>query len=161
MKRILATFGLAMALVGAGLAAQAHSFNVALVGEAVRESGAYDGFRLATLERDAHAGEESDGHLGGLDVYIFTAEPGAELPADMNIVVLLDAGAFPAVSVQKEIGSDALRPSIAWAALIALDFESRYAATYGTPASPAARQGYYAAQLIERYVRQNPGFINR
>jgi len=55
--------------------AGAHSFNVGLVvalgdspvGDARQVR---DGFLLATRERDSHPGEESDGHLGGLDVYV-------------------------------------------------------------------------------------------
>ncbi len=59
--------------------AQAHSFNVALLvplsgptqadGKAIR-----DGFLLATKERDSHPDEQSDGHLGGLDVYVYAAD---------------------------------------------------------------------------------------
>ena len=57
----------------------AHSFKVGLVAPM---SGAdsnvgrqgRDGFRLATTERDGHSNEESDGHLGGLDVYILVID---------------------------------------------------------------------------------------
>jgi hypothetical protein len=56
--------------------ARAHSFNLGFVTtltgpHASRGKQALDGFLLATGERDAHPGEESDGHLGGLDVYVF------------------------------------------------------------------------------------------
>ncbi len=147
-----------------GLSAQAalaHSFNVLLIGENVRQSGAYDGFRLATRERDGHAAEESDGHLGGLDSYIFSADMGAPVPPDMDIVVMLEAGDIPEIIVQKQIDSMELRPSIAWAAVIALDFQQRYLAAYGVEAGPEARKGYYAAQLIDRYVRRSADFTDR
>jgi outer membrane PBP1 activator LpoA protein len=60
-------------------AANAHSFNVALLvgqsGPAASEGDQIrDGFLLATRERDSHPDEESDGHLGGLDVYFFVVE---------------------------------------------------------------------------------------
>ncbi len=142
-------------------AAQAHAFNVLIFGNDLAKTGAYSGFRLATRERDSHAGEESDGHLGGLDVYINMAMPGAVVPPDTDILVMLDAGNTPEITVQRTIGNIELRPSIAWAAIIALDFQQRYADTYGQPADPDARRGYYAAQLIERYVRGNAAFANR
>ncbi len=148
---------LAVALM-IGVGASAHSFNVLLIGEDVMEGGAYDGFRLATRERDGHAAEESDGHLGGLDSYIFSAAPGEDVPLGMDILVMLDAGDLPEIIVQKQIDSMELRPSIAWAAVIALDFQQRYLEAYGVEAGPAARKGYYAAQLIDRYVRRSPDF---
>jgi len=54
----------------------AHSFNLGFVAPmsgSRGESGqqALDGFMLATTEQDAHLFEESDGHLGGLDSYVF------------------------------------------------------------------------------------------
>ena len=64
-----------MLVMGTG-SVQAHRFNLgfftALSGPHAREGKqALDGFLLATGERDDHAGEESDGYLGGLDVYVF------------------------------------------------------------------------------------------
>ncbi|MDO8982322.1 hypothetical protein, partial [Cypionkella sp.] len=60
-----------MALSGNALA---HSFTAALivVGDN-REAGlaeAVRGFLLAADERDGHANETSDGHLGGVDVHV-------------------------------------------------------------------------------------------
>lgn len=153
--------GVATTMVLGAAPLLAHSFNVVLIGENIAESGAYDGFRLATRERDGHAGEESDGHLGGLDSYIFTAAPGEALPPDMDILVMLDESEFPEITVQKKIGSIELRPQIAWAAVIALDFQRRYLEAYGVEAGPEARKGYYAAQLIDRFVRRTPDFMDR
>jgi len=157
--RITAMIVAVILMFGGG--ASAHAFNVLLVGENVRESGAYDGFWLATRERDGHGAEESDGHLGGLDSYIFTAALGAAVPPDMDILVLLDTGEAPEIIVQKQIDSMEMRPSIAWAAVIALDFQRRYLEAYGVEAGPEARKGYYAAQLIDRYVRRNADFAAR
>jgi hypothetical protein len=39
---------------------------------------ALDGFMLATGEEDSHALEESDGHLGGLDSYVYTLDSSLE-----------------------------------------------------------------------------------
>ncbi len=161
MQFLVRILFLSCALAFSARAGVAHSFNVLLIGEGLRENGAYDGFRLATRERDGHAGEESDGHLGGLDSYIFTAAPGGELPPDMDIVVQIDAGEMPDITVEKQIGSLELRPTIAWAAIIALDFQRRYAEAYGKEAGPEARKGYYAAQLIDRFVRRNAAFAER
>ncbi len=157
--RFGAIITVAMLVFGGG--ASAHSFNVLLIGENVRASGAYDGFRLATRERDGHAAEESGGHLGGLDSYIYSAAAGEAVPPNMDILVLLDRGDSPEIIVRKQIDSMELRPSIAWAAVIALDFQRRYLEAYGGEAGPEARKGYYAAQLIDRFVRRSADFVDR
>jgi ABC-type branched-subunit amino acid transport system substrate-binding protein len=73
----------AIALVLAAISSQvpAHSFNVGFMAPLSGPSAhhgqqALDGFLLATRERDGHAFEESDGHLGGLDSYVITIDSG-------------------------------------------------------------------------------------
>ncbi len=76
---------------------RAHGFDLALfvplsgpereIGEEMRA-----GFLEATREFDAHPGQESDGHLGGLDVYVTVvdsarAESGITLPGDPAFLV--------------------------------------------------------------------------
>ena len=51
-------------------AAFAHSFSVALVAPAGARVQAMQAFLRASGERDGHETQESDGHLGGLDVYV-------------------------------------------------------------------------------------------
>lgn len=56
-------------------AAAAHSFNLGIMlpmsgPEAAAAQQALDGLMFATREQDGHMFEESDGHLGGLDVYV-------------------------------------------------------------------------------------------
>jgi len=156
-----AIFAAVLVLTFSAEATLAHSFNVLLIGENVRQSGAYDGFRLATREQDGHAAEESDGHLGGLDSYIFSADVGAPVPPDMDILVMLEAEGIPKIIVQKQIDSMELRPSVEWAAVITLDFQQRYLEAYGAEVGPEARKGYYAAQLIDRFVRRSADFVDR
>ncbi len=148
-------------LIGLMLSANsafAHAFNVWLISDEASAQSVYDGFRLATRERDGHDNEESDGHLGGLDVYIFPTTSEAPVPADIDIVVNFEAGDAPSISVLKQIERIELRPSIAWAAIIALDFQDRFADEYSRPADAMARRGYYAAQLIDRFVRNSAEF---
>ncbi|HSG95807.1 MAG TPA: hypothetical protein VLA28_09815, partial [Afifellaceae bacterium] len=76
MRTILTAIATVLLTMGA---AYAHSFNVALlVGSSGPAAGedeqVRDGFLLATRERDSHPDEESDGHLGGLDVYLLMVE---------------------------------------------------------------------------------------
>ena len=67
--------------------AWAHSFNVALIIPASPEGREIrDGFMLATTERDSHPDEESDGHLGGLDVYVTVIEAGESGPGPGQLV---------------------------------------------------------------------------
>ncbi len=63
----------AACLLALAPAALAHSFNVTMlvpIDSSDRRGDAIEAFLLASGERDAHANEESDGHLGGLDVYL-------------------------------------------------------------------------------------------
>ena len=39
---------------------------------------------LATAERDGHPGQESDGHLGGLDVYVTVIDGKGNITADIE-----------------------------------------------------------------------------
>ena len=53
----------------------AHRFNVVLIlpgstTESEQARHIRGGFMLATTERDSHPDQQSDGHLGGLDVYV-------------------------------------------------------------------------------------------
>jgi len=69
----------------------AHSFNVTLIiplsgpDEAQGEQF-LDGFMLATRERDGHPNEESDGHLGGLDVYVTTIDGSEDISAQIEMI---------------------------------------------------------------------------
>jgi hypothetical protein len=63
--------------------ARAHSFSLVFVAPLSGENmgqgkQALDGFMLATGEEDSHALEESDGHLGGLDSYVYTLDSSLE-----------------------------------------------------------------------------------
>lgn len=148
-----------------GGSAYAHSFNVLLVGEDVQNGGAYDGFRLATKERDGHAAEESDGHLGGLDVYIFSTETAADIQQSVtqnaiDIVVLLQESPV-AVDIYKLVSQSELTLPNRDDVLGQNDFAVRFGADYGMAPSEAAMRGYLAAQIIENFVRNNVEFDNR
>lgn len=164
-------------------AAIAHEFVVSLraVG-AEREvilQDALRGFLLATAERDAHANEESNGHLGGLDVYIIPqpesiaarfpdlkTAPGG--PPDIVAVI----GASPDVTAEVAAIRDEgpiLQPGLlhdanGWTVGDALDpdsFAARYIANYGQPASQWAARGYDAARRIDAAVRPLGGVDDR
>ena len=69
--------------------ALAHSFNVTLViplsgDAAVRGRQFRQGFMLATAERDSHPDQESDGHLGGLDVYVHVIDARGDIRAEFR-----------------------------------------------------------------------------
>lgn len=81
MMRFWIVLASALALAASAGSVRAHSFNVIffapLSGPHVLQGRqAVDGFLLATRERDSHAFEESDGHLGGLDSYLITIDSG-------------------------------------------------------------------------------------
>ena len=80
MRAILVLTALVSAIGLAPKSVSAHSFKVALVAsvsgpKAGPGKHARDGFMLATTQRDSHPDQESDGHLGGLDVYVTLINP--------------------------------------------------------------------------------------
>ena len=143
-------------LLGAA-GALAHSFNVTmLVPDGARE-GALAAFLIASAERDSHADEESDGHLGGLDVYVTMLESGrAGGMADSapDIVVDLRGGAAPMKGVWflplPEISARAKAEFLS-------GFDARFQAATGAAPGDLVRRVYVAARLIDLAVRAQEG----
>ena len=128
--QVLAKIGraliVALALALPAATAHAHSFSLAVLagGEdaATQLNSAVKGILLATKERDGHADETSDGHLGGLDVFIVPLPTHAAenirglkriSQTSIDIVVLIgpEAGAY--------LEKFELNPqSIGWASLV-------------------------------------------
>ena len=148
--------------------ALAHEFAVAIRADSASVmASAIRGMRLAATERDAHAGETSDGHLGGLDLFILTRPPGLDHgidwlrrtdSGDPDITVnmagaedLVDASAGSGIV----IGTGMLRTGLAWdgGAQSANDFAARYRAAYGQPPDLSAARAYNAARRIDLAVR--------
>jgi hypothetical protein len=154
-------------------AALAHRFEVLLIAsDPATAVDTYDGFRLATRERDGHSDEESDGHLGGLDVYINTPAKGATLQTAVN------AQAFDFVAVTGALANDAalqdaIRASgvvmvpvagtkpVTKSAFLGGDFAARFLSAEGRAASDAATLSYIAARIIDQAVRPQEGVDDR
>ena len=157
--------------------ALAHRFDVALVitpSSAASTQGREirDGFMLATTERDSHAGQESDGHLGGLDVYVTVINVRGDVTADIGRIVTqgkidivaafgpdeilsriqrLLAGAKVTLLLPGETSFS--KPHLPAAAA----FVSAFERNYGNTPSPQAAQGYNAARRIDAAVRSQGG----
>ena len=150
--------------------ALAHRFNVALViGPSVAGSDEgrqiRQGFMLATKERDGHPDQESDGHLGGLDVYVSVTADIGHIAARGGVDVV---AAFGSATTLSRIGrlldgkkiallppgqtpfSKPGRPAVA-------AFISAYEREYGTRPSSLAAEGYNAARRIDVAVRAQGG----
>jgi len=159
------TLAILMVTASVSLAATpalAHSFNVALVlpGQPATSEQARQlrqGFMLATTERDAHPDQESDGHLGGLDVYVKQADTPTGLDAD--IVVLLGSketiGQFTSQIDQNQVTilvpgntpfSNTDNPGVT-------NFITTYTSAYGSAPTAQAAQGYNAARRIAAAIR--------
>jgi ABC-type branched-subunit amino acid transport system substrate-binding protein len=155
----------------------AHRFNVALVvplsgaalvqGRQIRE-----GFMLATTERDSHPDQESDGHLGGLDVYVTVLDEQGDVAAEIarmatqgEVDIVAALGSARTLSqikkllAGKEIAllvpgrtpfSNSGSPSAA-------AFISAYQSANGGRPSSHAAQGYNAARRIDLAVRAEGG----
>jgi hypothetical protein len=173
----------AVLLLSVGLA-KAHSFNVALLvgqsGAAARDGDQIrDGFLLATKERDSHPDEESDGHLGGLDVYLFVAEVGDGAMAGVRALLQQTTIDIMAV-IAPDVSIETVRPLTAGLQTVLLapgqtpfpasapantagqtpavrSFFDAFRAEYGYLPSPSAAQGYNAARRIDAAVRAQGG----
>lgn len=164
--------------------AAAHSFNVALLipmsGPNKADGKAFrDGFRLATKERDAHAGETSDGHLGGLDVHLSTADAHeAELAGlkslldkkKMDLIVSTGPNQSVDTTLVSLAGDKSVVltpgrlpfPNFAQGGLpdessTAAAFVTAFEKEFGYQPPPVAARGYHAARRIDAAVRSLGG----
>ncbi|MDH3475156.1 MAG: hypothetical protein OEM59_15865 [Rhodospirillales bacterium] len=192
MKAVRAAAALVLAVAlsagGAGYV-QAHSFKLgfvaplsgpqAAVGEALR-----DGLMVATRERDSHPDEVSDGHLGGLDVYVLPvdgaldgARDGAAVLAEANALmagegVEILAAALPgaltvamreAAQARRTVFIDmngALPPVTADGGPGEAAFAATFEADTGRAPPPAAYRGYRTARLVDRAIRALGGDLS-
>jgi hypothetical protein len=157
--------------------ASAHSITVGLlvVGEDVDASlaEAVRGFLLAADERDGHANETSDGHLGGVDVQLLPLPRDAaglveglfgtsDEPTDVVIVI----GAEPAASDAARAyasASTVLRQFVlpdGWDSADGTDgFVSRYRLAYGATPGLMAATAYHAARRLDVAIRPLDGVV--
>jgi hypothetical protein len=156
----------------------AHSFNIVLIAPFNESTGqaTLDGFLLATREQDSHEFEESDGHLGGLDSYLFKVDSLAgteQLEAVVRESVPLFAVGDVASSATREILEQyqvvVVDPAAStfWASTLAdpgrlslmngdplrIAFEQ----AYGYIPDAEALRGYLAARIIATVVRNSSG----
>ncbi len=161
--------------------ALAHSFNVVLVipasnAAAVQSLQIREGFMLATAERDGHPDQESDGHLGGLDVYVTLVDEQGDVAADIARILAQDdvdiVAAFGSETSLSLIGkllvgrnvalllpgrSPFSEPGLPGVAA----FIAAYEMEYGRKPSSHAAQGYNAARRIDKAVRAQGGVDDR
>jgi len=157
--------------------AMAHRFNVALIIPAT-DTGAEqgrqfrEGFMLATTERDGHPNEESDGHLGGLDVYVTIIEPQGDAGADADRIVsegqINIVAAFGPEQTQSMIEGRLAGGNIVFVApgqtpfsqtgsAPVAAFTAAFEGQYGSKPSADAAQGYNVARRIDVAVRAQGG----
>tara|TARA_R110002124_G_scaffold76438_1_gene204819 strand:- start:5740 stop:6366 length:627 start_codon:yes stop_codon:yes gene_type:complete len=185
LKRIagLAALGLVLLLALPAQKALSHEFVVALRAVGMEQEtvlpDALRGFLLATAEQDGHAGETSNGHLGGLDVYILAQPDGLiagipdlkTAPGDgPDIIVVIGSNDAVATEIEKT-GSDSvvispgtLSSANNWPVDNTQDpvgFAARYASAFSQPASRWAAEGYNAARRIDAAIRSLGGVSNR
>jgi ABC-type branched-subunit amino acid transport system substrate-binding protein len=184
MKYLLVLIWLAIVSNFVPLQVHAHSFNVALVvpltGPNKEEGRAVDeGFRLAAKERDSHADEHSDGHLGGLDVYIFAGDGHDNLMTALS--ALMGSKDIDKIApVGSHILIENIRETIGETSAILLQpvaspfhkckqtgatdksaaveaFIASFTKLYGYAPDPIAAQGYNMARRIDVAVRPMGG----
>ncbi len=172
MKAMIVAAALIAGLAGVPDGAKAHSFNVALIIALTEHSDANirlvrDGFLLATRERDSHPDTVSDGHLGGLDVYLFPVDLKRQSMAGVRALLQREQ-----IDILAVIGPDSaveqIRPLVAGSNTVLLApgrlrsapteaFAKAFQAAFGyAPARPAA-EGYNAARRIDAAIRPLDG----
>jgi hypothetical protein len=160
-------------------AAVAHEFTAALyISGEMREARlqeAVNGFLLAADERDGHANETSDGHLGGLDVQILPLPVDAtgqvvglvgapQIPPD--VVVLMGGEGLPPDALAGEMAGG-LEIQIGmlpdnWRDADTTDsFAARYQNAFDAPPTEAAAQGYNVARRLDAAIRALEGLSPR
>jgi hypothetical protein len=166
---------LATAAIFSGGAASAHDFTAAVVVMAEdRPAALADAIRamlLAADERDAHADETSDGHLGGVDVHLLPLPPevagqvegltGApSLPADVVVILGSEPALSEAATMYQSDSAVLLQPVVpeSWVAHGDMqDFVTRYQQAYGTAPSAVAASAYHAARRLDLAIRPLDG----
>lgn len=171
-------------LVFASFQVAAHGFSIvvyapfsgtqAAIGEAL-----WNGMRVATRERDGHADETSDGHLGGMDSHLLRLDSqrdGVQLPEllrrlsrEQGTALLVSPGA-ERIPLAPGSGSDRWvlftgdRMTASAADQIAIDeksitlpvdFAARYRQQFSNDPTAVSRIGYLSARLIDAAVRDN------
>jgi ABC-type branched-subunit amino acid transport system substrate-binding protein len=176
MRPIAAAAALGFMLAAIPDDAAAHSFNVGLIIAPIEAAGTdarqvRDGFVLATRERDSHPDEESDGHLGGLDVYLYPVDLRRESLAGVR--ELLQRHQIDILAVIGPDGTVAdIRPLLEGSQAVLLPpgrlrspptraFADAFAAAFGYPPSLPAAEGYNAARRIDAAVRPLGGVGDR
>ena len=176
IRRSILMVAVWMALSGNALA---HSFTAALIvagdnreaslAEAVR------GFLLAADERDGHANETSDGHLGGVDVHVLPLPRDAAAlvegligkptePGDVVVVLGTEPAASEAVRKYQSNSTVLLQVvlPVGWDSDVGTDsFVARYRLAYGTAPGLMAATGYHAARRLDVAIRPLDGVIPR
>lgn len=157
--------------------ASAHSFTAALLvtgeGREARLAEAVRGFLLAADERDGHANETSDGHLGGVDVQVLplpreaagrieglVGTPGD--PADVVIVLGPEPAAGEAARAHQSASTVLQQAELPaeWNRGDGTDgFVARYLLAYGTAPGVMAATAYHAARRLDLAVRPLDGVV--
>jgi len=170
--RALALAALATLMFSAPVAA--HSFNVSFLVPMGSSTDVLSGAILASDERDSHAGQDSDGHLGGLDVFFdivswnylagdinrIVMESAPDIivflgtPMDDRVVPARFANVGPWIVTLRDVSAKAERDFLGAGDA---SFAARFRARYGVEPSENARLAYVAARLIDIAVRAQGG----
>ena len=176
-RSVISAIGIALTavLTATPNVASAHSFVVTLdatvASEPLNLASAIQGMRVAASERDSHAAETSDGHLGGIDLFIRVQPVDAAegiiwlkgAPTTAATVIVDFSGPDVAPSRIADDGTLVMSPGTLPSAEIwtgnALSttnsFAARYQAAYDSAPDRQAAQGYNAALRIDRAIRDS------
>lgn len=152
----------------------AHSFDAALVvsddADPAIQQDMMHAFLLASEETDGHEGQESDGHLGGMDVYLMlfqSSQSGALMQAGPDFIVLPMIGDAPALNASDAVvvtpsaaaDSNAVLASAANPAMA--PFAARFRELTGRQPGLEAQAVYVMARRIDVAIRATDSVADR
>lgn len=160
------SYPLALALSAAiASPALAHEFNLLLLAPAAASGTEMDDMRtaflIASAERDSHANETSEGHLGGLDVQLTLmriGEAAADEVPDVVVAPFAAAGdaqvaALAAPGDAVIVDAEVLARTVPEERDDLAPFAERFLAETGRTADAAALGVYRAARVVDLAVR--------
>ena len=159
-------------LMVVGTSGNAHEFTAGLLLTGPQASSriaeVVNGFLLAADERDGHADETSDGHLGGVDVQVlpmpndlsaYTVGLSGRPSKNPDVIVVFSEAGEPVPNLPSGalvVVAGVLPPSAVWQRG---DFADRYLATYGKLPTQDAAQGYNEARRLDHAIRPLDGLV--
>lgn len=184
MRIFLATFVVVAAVAVGSSSVLAHRFTSVFIApisgvNAKIGKQAFDGFMFATRERDGHADETADGHLGGLDVYVEVVDSADDIEvvlARLRYLIELEETEFVTGVVPSQLVETIRRQTDGMPTILIVanasppthiktmdnrPFATAFEETFGYFPTQYSFAGYSVARIVDQEVRQVDGDFSK